>query len=169
MGACESSPETAAAVIASKQIDKLLRDDMKKMENTVKLLLLGTGETGKSTVLKQIKLIYGKGFEAEEKKVFRSAVLSNILTCIKTLAISMDTLKIPFGFKWQSSHISTAKPSKTEQVEEVGSPQNRSSMLSSELSSQTASTLKLQKISANVTKQSIAEESMMERDKTADL
>ncbi|KAI9333252.1 guanine nucleotide binding protein, alpha subunit [Obelidium mucronatum] len=105
MGNCESSPESTAALVASKHIDNLIKEDMKGMENTIKLLLLGAGETGKSTVLKQIKLIYGKGFEAEEKKVFRSAVLGNIMTCIKTLAIEMDKLKIPFGFKKSRNNI----------------------------------------------------------------
>ncbi|KAI8621249.1 guanine nucleotide binding protein, alpha subunit [Chytriomyces sp. MP71] len=98
-----TSPEDASAHLTSKRIDAMIHEEMKREKESVKLLLLGPGETGKSTILKQIKLIYGAGFEAEERKFLRSAVLSNVIQCIKTLAQNMDHLRIPFGFKWINS------------------------------------------------------------------
>ncbi len=50
-----------------------------------KLLLLGAGESGKSTLFKQMVLIHGKGYTAEEKMAFVPIIFSNILTSIKTL------------------------------------------------------------------------------------
>ena len=41
-----------------KKLDRELKDDFKKECGIVKLLLLGTGESGKSTILKQMKLIH---------------------------------------------------------------------------------------------------------------
>ncbi|KAI9343649.1 guanine nucleotide binding protein, alpha subunit [Obelidium mucronatum] len=112
MGACESSPETQAALVASKEIDKLLKADAKTAADVVKLLLLGAGETGKSTILKQIRIIYSSGFAAEEQQSYRTAILGNLVTCSKCLVFAMDTLKIPYGFE----------PSKFEGVVEVSEP-----------------------------------------------
>ncbi|KAJ3289108.1 hypothetical protein HDU79_004309 [Rhizoclosmatium sp. JEL0117] len=81
MGAvCSSSPEDAAAAAASNAIDK------------------SAGDTGKSTILKQLKVIYAAGFSEEEKRVFRSAIYFNITLCATTLVAAMDKLKIPYGF-----------------------------------------------------------------------
>ncbi|KAJ3200732.1 guanine nucleotide-binding protein subunit alpha [Entophlyctis luteolus] len=97
MGNCGSS-ESATAAIASNEIDKQLKLEQKNMQQTIKLLLLGPGETGKSTVLKQFKLIYGDGYSASEKLAFKTTILTNVMTCTLSLMNAMDTLKIPFGF-----------------------------------------------------------------------
>jgi GTPase SAR1 family protein len=50
-----------------------------------KLLLLGAGESGKSTLFKQMITIYGKGFPEAERKTYTSIIFNNMLTSIKTL------------------------------------------------------------------------------------
>ena len=52
----------------SKQIDRQIKSDQRKMQQEVKLLLLGAGESGKSTFLKQMKIIHGVVFEPEHLK-----------------------------------------------------------------------------------------------------
>lgn len=37
----------------------------------MKLLLLGAGESGKSTIVKQMKIIHETGYSDEEKKAYR--------------------------------------------------------------------------------------------------
>ncbi|KAJ3128857.1 guanine nucleotide-binding protein subunit alpha [Physocladia obscura] len=104
MGTCASA-ESAAAAAASKDIDKQLKAEMKAIEQNIKLLLLGAGETGKSTVLKQIKLIHGTGYSDEDRAAYKVTVLTNVITSVKTLLHAMDTLKIPFGFDPTSATI----------------------------------------------------------------
>ncbi|KAI9333251.1 G protein alpha subunit [Obelidium mucronatum] len=97
MGSCMSA-EAAAASAASREIDKALKLEMKATEQNIKLLLLGAGETGKSTVLKQIKLIHGTGYTEEDRIAYRVTILTNIITCAKTLLNATEVLKIPYGF-----------------------------------------------------------------------
>eukprot|EP01127_Copromyxa_protea_P004445 TRINITY_DN14307_c0_g1_i1.p1 TRINITY_DN14307_c0_g1~~TRINITY_DN14307_c0_g1_i1.p1 ORF type:complete len:342 (-),score=30.73 TRINITY_DN14307_c0_g1_i1:47-1072(-) len=56
----------------SREIDRSLKLDAKR--TPIKVLLLGTGESGKSTFSKQLKLIHGGGFGPEEKAVYRRIV-----------------------------------------------------------------------------------------------
>ena len=44
------------------------------------MLLLGAGESGKSTLFKQMIQIYGKGFPESERKGFTNIIYNNIIT-----------------------------------------------------------------------------------------
>lgn len=57
-----------------------------------KLLLLGAGESGKSTFYKQMMTIHGKGFPPEERKYFRSIVHSNTISAMQRLCRASETL-----------------------------------------------------------------------------
>jgi len=56
-----------------------LREDRRQFERTHKLLLLGAGESGKSTIMKQVKLLYLGGFNAEEKNMYKLAIERNVI------------------------------------------------------------------------------------------
>ncbi|TPX73948.1 hypothetical protein CcCBS67573_g04787 [Chytriomyces confervae] len=99
MGSCNSSLEDdAAAKAASKSIDAQLKLEENEIKRTAKLLLLGAGETGKSTVLKQMRMIYNIPFNEIELSLYRTGMVLNLVTCAKTLAQSMEKLQIPYGF-----------------------------------------------------------------------
>ncbi|KAI9347168.1 guanine nucleotide binding protein, alpha subunit [Zopfochytrium polystomum] len=87
-----------AAARRSKAIDQQIKADANKNKDTLKLLLLGSGESGKSTILKQIKLIHGVGFSQEERLMFIPAILANIISSSAALVNAMDALRIPYGF-----------------------------------------------------------------------
>eukprot|EP01121_Diplochlamys_sp_Union-15-3_P016576 TRINITY_DN5667_c0_g1_i1.p1 TRINITY_DN5667_c0_g1~~TRINITY_DN5667_c0_g1_i1.p1 ORF type:complete len:120 (-),score=4.49 TRINITY_DN5667_c0_g1_i1:114-419(-) len=65
-------------------IDKSIRQDQNK--RSVKLLLLGTGESGKSTFLRQMKAMHTDGFRQLERLKFGEVLKHNALDTIKTLA-----------------------------------------------------------------------------------
>jgi GTPase SAR1 family protein len=98
MGLCisgdKSSPEEKKArkeeLHKSKQIETHMNEDHKRDQSIHKLLLLGAGESGKSTLFKQLMTIYGSGFSEEDRKSYRSAVHSNIMANIKTLVEQSD-------------------------------------------------------------------------------
>ncbi|KAI8835827.1 guanine nucleotide binding protein, alpha subunit [Chytriomyces cf. hyalinus JEL632] len=96
---CVSSAQVEPHVSAThKAIERQIRKDKKEMETHIKVLLLGPGESGKSTILKQFRYLYGNGFSDIEVQVFRSAIIVNLITCIQTLITAMENLKIPYGF-----------------------------------------------------------------------
>lgn len=69
----------------------------KKKEKVYKLLLLGAGDSGKSTFLKQIKYINNKDvYKLEEAKKFRDVVYMNLLTSIRQLIGAMKTYSIDY-------------------------------------------------------------------------
>lgn len=51
----------------------------------VKVLLLGSGESGKSTIVKQMKIIHQGGYTKEELQEHTPFVYKNILDCIKNV------------------------------------------------------------------------------------
>ena len=60
------------------------------------ILLLGTGEAGKSTFLKQMKILHGGGFSEEETKNFKVDLMNNVVDNITKLIEMMQTLNIEF-------------------------------------------------------------------------
>ncbi|KAI8578352.1 hypothetical protein K450DRAFT_247503 [Umbelopsis ramanniana AG] len=92
MGNCGSSGNVESS--RSKQIDKQLKADEKKAKTEVKLLLLGAGESGKSTVLKQMRLIHAAGFSSSEKEAYRIVVFENIVSSMQSMLEAMEILRI---------------------------------------------------------------------------
>ncbi|KAJ3317591.1 Guanine nucleotide-binding protein G(o) subunit alpha [Blyttiomyces sp. JEL0837] len=98
MGNCQSNAEDKAAIERSKEIDNELRSELKSSGPLIKLLLLGSGDSGKSTVLKQFRLVYGTGFTDQDRALFKPIIIENTLNAAKALISAMETLEIPFGF-----------------------------------------------------------------------
>lgn len=77
----EDAEEKAQDVKISRMIDQHT-----KIEKGVqKLLLLGAGESGKSTIFKQIKVLFETGFDETARKRYTSVIHANVYQSIKTL------------------------------------------------------------------------------------
>ncbi len=94
--ACPSgkSPEEVELASRSKEIDRQIKSDQRKMQQEVKLLLLGAGESGKSTFLKQMKIIHGVVFEPEQLKEFRKIIYQNMIKAMRVLVDAQRKLGI---------------------------------------------------------------------------
>jgi len=78
----------------SSAIDKTLEEESQGNKE-VKLLLLGAGESGKSTIVKQMKQIYLGGFTPTELEASRELVYENILVAITSLVQACLRLSVP--------------------------------------------------------------------------
>lgn len=56
-------------------------------DEKVKLLLLGTGESGKSTIFKQMRILYGNQKTPDDLKMYGVVIRSNIVTAVRKLCL----------------------------------------------------------------------------------
>jgi len=87
MGICGSAltEEEKNALEQSKKLEQIMKDDFDEERDKIKLLLLGAGESGKSTIFKQMKILYGAGFDENERISFRRYIWSNIVESMKAI------------------------------------------------------------------------------------
>ncbi|XP_076868186.1 guanine nucleotide-binding protein subunit alpha-14-like isoform X2 [Brachyhypopomus gauderio] len=96
MNACCMCGEERESYRIHKEIERHLRMDKKEAQRQLKLLLLGTGESGKSTFIKQMRIIHGKGFSEEDRRGYTKLIFQNIFVAVQALIQAMEMLGIPF-------------------------------------------------------------------------
>ncbi|ORZ40344.1 G-protein complex alpha subunit GpaA/FadA [Catenaria anguillulae PL171] len=95
MGCTPSKDDDGRRV--NQQIDEQLRMDRQRATREVKCLLLGAGESGKSTILKQMQLIHGVGYTDADRYAFREVIFSNLVQSIKVIISAMPALGVPLA------------------------------------------------------------------------
>lgn len=79
-------------------IDKEIKHDKKVETNKIKLLLLGAGESGKSTFAKQMQILHLSGFQTnEERSQHKHTIFKNILDNIISLSEASEKLNVPIS------------------------------------------------------------------------
>ena len=76
----------------SNMIDIELKRSNKIEKSTIKILILGTGESGKSTVLKQLHIIHTSTFNNDEKRSQIVDIKQNIGEAVWSILSNMDEL-----------------------------------------------------------------------------
>lgn len=113
MGLCQSSAtDEAETKKKSQAIDRALEEDLKNLRRECKILLLGacrhicviscstsdkltgSGESGKSTIVKQMKIIHQNGYTIDELTLYRHTIYKNLLDCAKALVTAMEQFEI---------------------------------------------------------------------------
>jgi hypothetical protein len=54
----------------------------------------GAGESGKSTIAKQMKIIHKEGFSAEERATYKSIIFNNVISAMRSILSAADDLGI---------------------------------------------------------------------------
>ncbi|TDL15921.1 G-protein alpha subunit [Rickenella mellea] len=90
MGACASVDRVEKK--RSDEIDRILEEDSKKYRKECKILLLGSGESGKSTIVKQMKIIHKNGFSRDELLKYRLPVYQNVVESAQAIVNAMRKL-----------------------------------------------------------------------------
>ncbi|KAL9917274.1 G protein alpha q subunit isoform X5 [Glossina fuscipes] len=94
---CCLSEEAKEQKRINQEIERQLRRDKRDARRELKLLLLGTGESGKSTFIKQMRIIHGSGYSDEDKRGYIKLVFQNIFMAMQSMIKAMDMLRISYG------------------------------------------------------------------------
>ncbi|KAH9321129.1 hypothetical protein KI387_015768, partial [Taxus chinensis] len=86
---CSKQNPVAEADVEEKaqatEIDRRISQEAKAEKHIQKILLLGAGESGKSTIFKQIRVLFQTGFGEAERRNYTSVIHANVYQSIKIL------------------------------------------------------------------------------------
>ncbi|KAJ8005976.1 hypothetical protein DPEC_G00123480 [Dallia pectoralis] len=114
--ACCLTEEAKEARRINDEIERQLRRDKKDARRELKLLLLGTGESGKSTFIKQMRIIHGTGYTDEDKRGFIKLVYQNIFTSMQSMIRATETLRIPYKYEHNKGNANVVREVDVEKV-----------------------------------------------------
>jgi GTPase SAR1 family protein len=100
-------PRTPAELAQQMRDDEITQSQetaRQQDEEKVKLLLLGTGESGKSTIFKQMRILYGSPKTEDDLRMYGVIVRSNIVTAMRKLC----NLTRDLGLEWRLDEESAA-------------------------------------------------------------
>ena len=107
MACCLLSEEEKEQRRINDEIERQLGRDKLDSRRELKLLLLGTGESGKSTFIKQMRIIHGAGYTDGDKQGFTKLIFQNIFTAMQTMIRAMERLKIQYQNADSSDKVET--------------------------------------------------------------
>ncbi|OLL23030.1 Guanine nucleotide-binding protein subunit alpha [Neolecta irregularis DAH-3] len=112
------------------QIESQLKKDRLRLRNEIKMLLLGcfpsrfqiaklptgAGESGKSTILKQMKLIHEGGYSPDERDSFKEIIYSNTIQSMRVMLEAMESMELILADPENEIHVQTifSQPSQIE-------------------------------------------------------
>jgi len=71
-------------------IDKQIKRDKRESKKQYKILLLGAGESGKSTFIRHMRVLHGDGFKQREKEDAKDTIISNLVISVYLIICQME-------------------------------------------------------------------------------
>ncbi|KAJ6227162.1 guanine nucleotide-binding protein g(o) subunit alpha [Anaeramoeba flamelloides] len=103
----------------NRQIEKNLKKEEKELNEQIKILVLGTGDSGKSTLIKQLQIVYRNGFHERDLKRYKTAIRCNLVLHMKVLVAASLESNLEFGSDNEdyAEEMSEFPPPSTESIE----------------------------------------------------
>ncbi|KAK2801981.1 Guanine nucleotide-binding protein subunit alpha [Emmonsiellopsis sp. PD_5] len=102
---CGMSTEDKEGKARNEEIENQLKRDKMLQRNEIKMLLLGAGESGKSTILKQMKLINEGSYSQDERESFKEIIFSNTVQSMRVILEAMEGLDLPLDDQRAEYHV----------------------------------------------------------------
>lgn len=107
-GGPKPSSSNPAETNKSTGIDRDLERARQEEEGKVKMLLLGAGESGKSTIFKQMRILYGSPRSDDDLRMYGVVVRSNIIVALRKLCSHLRNLGMEQALDAESAESGTA-------------------------------------------------------------
>lgn len=89
----------------NRNIEEVMLGEHTEDQATSKLLLLGGGDSGKSTLFKQMIQIYGQPFTTKQRMEYKGIIYNNVMNSIKTLCDMSPEYGSPISEANKSHHL----------------------------------------------------------------
>ncbi|KAL9603989.1 MAG: hypothetical protein Q9219_000751 [cf. Caloplaca sp. 3 TL-2023] len=122
---CGMSTEEKEGKQRNEEIENQLKRDKLSQRSEIKMLLLGmsaslfrtglfvadfvtgAGESGKSTILKQMKLIHEGSYSRDERESFKEIIYSNTVQSMRVILEAMESLELPLDDQRTEYYVQT--------------------------------------------------------------
>ncbi|KAJ5072380.1 guanine nucleotide-binding protein g(o) subunit alpha [Anaeramoeba ignava] len=96
MGGSSSKKKKISKIVIerNKKIENYIEKDFEEKQKEVKILVLGTGESGKTTLIKQMMILFQKGFGDDDRDSYFIAIRQNVILFSIALISIVETLNI---------------------------------------------------------------------------
>ncbi|KAJ3446713.1 guanine nucleotide-binding protein g(o) subunit alpha [Anaeramoeba flamelloides] len=114
-GSKQSKKKNNAKKQKNAQIEEELEMEKEEVRNQVKILVLGTGESGKSTFIKQLLILHKGGFTHTDRETYYSTIRKNTIFHI----IQMINACKSFGWELEKKNLELARKYANIKVNEI--------------------------------------------------
>ena len=116
---CLQDDDARDSLRISQAIDRELSQYRRESAREFKLLLLGTDEVGKSTFIKQMRIVYGRGYSDRDRAEFKTLVFRDVIKGILIMVKAMQELKISFTNEACMNHITELQDMDPESIMDI--------------------------------------------------
>ncbi|XP_065364693.1 guanine nucleotide-binding protein subunit alpha-11-like [Calliphora vicina] len=96
---CLCSEEIRAQNLQNKRLERNLQIYKRKYNRQIKLLMLGTSGSGKSTFLRQMRFVYDKGHTGYDRMKYVGIIHQNVFHAMQIMIEAMQVLRISYETK----------------------------------------------------------------------